>query len=115
MMSSAKTIVRAALAATILTAPTLLLAGCYGDDYSSRRDTVSLGAGDAQATNAVTHTIDPWPPHSKNTTINVDGARVQVGMDRYQANASLKPKGISTGDANGNGNGGSDNGAMIKN
>jgi hypothetical protein len=106
-----------ALAAGFVLAPALLLAGCYEDDYLSRRDTVSLGAGDAQATNAATHTLDPWPPHSKNTNINIDGARVQVGMDRYQSNKSLKPKGLATGDSGGSSNGGSggDNSAMIKN
>jgi hypothetical protein len=93
------------LTAALIAAPALLLSGCYEDDYLSRRDTVSLGAGDAQATNAATHVIDPWPPHSKNTTINIDGARVQVGTERYQANKSLKPKGLSTGDNGGGGDG----------
>lgn len=100
------------LTAVLIAAPALL-SGCNEDDYLSRRDTVSLGAGDAQATNAATQVIDPWPPHSKNTTINIDGARVQVGTERYQANKSLKPKGLSGGETAGNGT--ADSGPMIKN
>jgi hypothetical protein len=111
-----KKIARIAIAA-VIAAPALLLAGCYEDDYLSRRDTVTLGAGDAAATNAATHTIDPWPPQSKNTNINVDGARVQVGMDRYQQNNSIRPKGLgaSSGSNGDSGNGGGGNGAQITN
>jgi hypothetical protein len=111
-----KKFARTAVAA-VIAAPALLLAGCYEDDYLSRRDTVTLGAGDASATNAATHTIDPWPPQSKNTNINVDGARVQVGMDRYQQNNSIKPKGLgaSSGSNGDSGNGGGGNGAQITN
>ena len=29
--------------------------------YLDRRDTVSFAAGDAVATNKVTHMVDPWP------------------------------------------------------
>ena len=113
MMKSPKRIMRTVLAPAVLAVPAVLFSGCY-DDYYARRDTVSLGAGDAQATNAATHVIDPWPPHSKNTTINVDGSRVQVGMDRYQANKSVKPNGLSSGESGvGNGGGGSE--PMIKN
>ena len=41
------------------------VAGC-SDMYYDRRETISLGAGDAVATNKVTHMIDPWPRHSMN-------------------------------------------------
>jgi hypothetical protein len=70
---------------------------CYAfdDDYFSRRDTVTEDAGDAMATNNVTHTLDPWAPHSKNTEIKVDGMRAQLGISRYQKNQSIDPKGLS--------------------
>jgi hypothetical protein len=73
----------------------VLLAGCYESDYYSQRDTITLGAGDAVATNATTQTIDPWPPHAKDTDIDLEGPRAAVAVDRYQTNTSLKPKGLS--------------------
>ena len=40
--------------------------GLAGDDemdrYFQRSDTITLSAGDAKQANAVTHTINPWPP-----------------------------------------------------
>lgn len=80
----------------------------FDDDYLDRRDTVSRGAGDANATNLATQTIDPWPAYVRNTKITVDGKRAHIGMSRYQANKSIEPRGL-TGTAgpvnSGNGNG----------
>ena len=84
-----------ALAAAAIIAPALL-SGCNEDDYLARRDTVSLGAGDAIATNAVTQTVDPWNRNAKNTDINQEGERARVAVDRYQLNKSIPPKGINT-------------------
>jgi hypothetical protein len=75
----------------------LLLAGCY-DDYLAHRDTISLTAGDAIATNAATQTIDPWPAHAKDTVIDQDGKRAQIAMERYQKNKSIPPQGLNTTD-----------------
>jgi hypothetical protein len=63
------------------------------------------------AANRAIHTIDPWPYHSQNTQIDVDGKRAEVGMKRYESNTSLKPKGVSSGSAvvNGGPNGGQKN------
>ena len=41
----------------------VLLAGCT-DLYFARRDTIALAGGDAVAANALTQTVDPWPPQS---------------------------------------------------
>lgn len=78
-----------------VTGSLLFLGGCYDREYYSQSDTITLGAGDAVATNAVTQTIDPWPPHAKDTDIDLEGPRAAVAVERYQTNASLKPKGLS--------------------
>ena len=54
------------------------LAGCSDDAYLDRRETVALHAGDAMATNRVTHTIDPWSPASANRNIAFNGERMQT-------------------------------------
>jgi hypothetical protein len=86
---------RAARFALLAVVP-LALTGCFRDDYWDRRDTVTMGAGDAVQVNQVTQTIDPWPPHAKNADINVDGRRVGVAVERYQQNKSVPPKGLNT-------------------
>jgi hypothetical protein len=57
------------------------LGGCV--DYVKRRDTVTFGAGDAQAWNKTVHTADPWPPYAMNNNIPGDGRRTAVVMQRY--------------------------------
>ena len=73
----------------------LFLAGCYDREYYSQSDTITLGAGDAIATNAASQTIDPWPPHANNTDIDLEGPRAGVAVERYQSNTSLKPRGLT--------------------
>ncbi|NJM34046.1 MAG: hypothetical protein HC850_04275 [Rhodomicrobium sp.] len=106
---------RRALTVALIAAPVLILQGCYEDDYLARRDTISLGAGDANATNAATHTIDPWPAHAKNTDIDLDGKRAEIAADRYRQNKSIPPRGLTTSDvAPASPNGGA-NGPVITN
>jgi hypothetical protein len=50
-----------------------ILAGC-SDIYYDRRETISLGADDAVATNRVTHMVDPWPRYSDNRNLAFNGA-----------------------------------------
>jgi hypothetical protein len=95
MISDMKKCVRFALTAAAIVAPAML-SGCNEDDYLARRDTVSLGAGDAVAVNAVTQTIDPWNRNAKNTNINQEGERARVAVERYQLNKSIPPKGVNT-------------------
>jgi hypothetical protein len=94
MISGMKKSARLCLTAAAIIAPAML-SGCNEDDYLARRDTVSLGAGDAIATNAVTQTIDPWNRNAKNTDIQLDGERAGVAIDRYQQNKSIPPKGVN--------------------
>jgi hypothetical protein len=85
-----------AAAAAALAISALLLAGCYEDDYLSRRDTISLGAGDDAAVNKATQTADPWPAYSKDKDIHLEGERARVAVERYQQNKSLPPRGMNT-------------------
>ena len=85
---------RALTVATIGTS-IMLLAGCYESEYLSQSDTISLDVGNAVATNATVQTIDPWPPHAKDTDIDLEGPRAAVAVERYQTNTSIKPKGLS--------------------
>lgn len=105
---------RAALTAAAIVMPALLLQGCYEDDYRSRRDTVSLGAGDAIATNAVTQTIDPWNRNAKNTEIHQEGERARVAIERYQQNKSIPPRGLNTTEITGQAGPGAQGSAQIK-
>jgi hypothetical protein len=66
------------------------VAGC-SEMYFDRRDTVSLGAGDAIATNKVTQTIDPWPRHSSNDRIAANGQLMQAAQDRYKRGKAYTP------------------------
>ena len=72
----------------------LYLAGCQEHRYLARRDGVTMGVGDANATNKATHTINPWPRYAKDTKIKSDGKRVLVGVKRYQENNSIEPQGL---------------------
>jgi len=75
------------------------LGSCYEDDryrYLSHSDTITLGAGNANAVNAATQTIDPWPPESKENRIDMDGKRAHIAVKRYETNTSIEPKGLST-------------------
>jgi hypothetical protein len=114
MISGIKTCVRLGLTAAAIIAPAML-SGCYDDDYLARRDKISLSAGDAIATNAVTQTIDPWPLHAKDTAINQEGNRAGVAVERYQQNKSIPPKGIGTTSISSQAGPGSQASAQIKN
>ena len=62
-----------------------LLSACANEDYLSNRDTITLQAGDAVATNAAAQTIDPWPPSARRKAIAYNGNRMARGMDRYES------------------------------
>ena len=66
-------------------------------DYVERRETIAAHAGNAVAANRAIHTIDPWPPGSSRTEIEVSGRRVVDAIDRYEAPAARWRRG-SAGD-----------------
>lgn len=114
MITSFKMQARRALTVTTIAASAMLLQGCYEDSFS-HRDTISLNAGDAIATNAVTQTIDPWPAHAKNTDIDLDGKRAQIAIERYQKNKTIPPQGLNTSDVTSQSGSSGQGGAQITN
>ena len=66
------------------------VAGC-SDIYFDRRQTISLGSGDAIATNKVTQMVDPWPAASANNNIAFNGQRMQSAQDRYNRGTVITP------------------------
>jgi hypothetical protein len=54
------------------------------EQYFQRKDTVTLGAGNARAVNSATHMIDPWPRYVRNTRIPGDGGRMAGAVERYR-------------------------------
>jgi hypothetical protein len=77
-----------ATAVAIVDAPPAARAGDYWEDfvrqYVQRLDGISPDAGDAHATNTVTHMIDPWPPYVARRHINSSGARMADVIERYR-------------------------------
>jgi len=55
------------------------------DRYFQRSDTITLSAGDAKQANAVTHTINPWPPGVGDRRIVSDARRVGAAVTRYSS------------------------------
>ena len=81
-----------ALAATASAA----LAHDPDDKYRARRDSITPELGNSVAHNIAVQTIDPWPPNVRNARIDIDGERLQIGIQRYKANKSQKPVGLGT-------------------
>lgn len=52
--------------------------------YLQRSDTITLGAGNAQAANTVTHMITPWPPYAFDRRIPGNGERMVGAVQRYR-------------------------------
>jgi hypothetical protein len=71
------------LAAAFLAAA--LLAAC-SDIYVDRRETLTLHAGDATASNIAVHAVDPWPRVAENNNIPGNGERQQKAIERYRNN-----------------------------
>jgi hypothetical protein len=70
------------------------LAGC--SEYLDRRDTISLGGGNAVATDKVTQMVDPWPRDSADRNIAFNGAKMETAVERYRTNRVIPPRGIGT-------------------
>ena len=93
-MSSASNRVRW-LALALFAAATL--AGCADADfYFDRRDTISLHAGDAIASNIVVQTVDPWPRAAANRNIPANGDRMQAAGERYRTGKTTPLEGLNT-------------------
>ncbi|BCG83092.1 hypothetical protein [Mesorhizobium sp. 113-3-3] len=65
----------------------VLISGCAAD-YINNYDTVTLAAGDANRTNSLLQTVDPFNPNSNNTHIEGDGQRTAAVIQQYKSPAS---------------------------
>jgi hypothetical protein len=74
------------------------LGGC-ADIYYDRRESITFHAGDAVATNKVTHMIDPWPRAAANRNIEAHGERMQRAVERYRTNKTTPLQGTATSSA----------------
>jgi hypothetical protein len=83
-----------ALRGIALAAALALLAGC--SEYLDRRDTISLTAGNAVATNKVTQMVDPWPRESSDKNIAFNGDRMEAAFTRYRTGKVIAPRGMDT-------------------
>ena len=81
--------------ATLALAAATALGGCT-DMYLDRRDTVSFAAGDAVATNKVTHMVDPWPARAGDRNIAFDGERAALAAERYRTDKVKAVSGFGT-------------------
>ncbi len=66
-----------ALGSMILSAP-----GC--SEYLERRDTLTLGSGDAVQRNIALQVIDPSPALARQPELYTDGSRTQRALERYR-------------------------------
>jgi hypothetical protein len=68
------------------------LGGCtQADQYLDRRETVSLGAGDAIAANQATQVVDPWPAYSGDKNLTFNGQKMQSAVERYRVGKVTAP------------------------
>ncbi len=68
------------------------LGGCtQADQYLDRRETVSLGAGNAIAANQATQIVDPWPAYSGDKNLTFNGQKMQSAVERYRAGKVAAP------------------------
>jgi len=86
---------RILLAATMLA---VSLSGC-SDIYFDRREHIVPNAGDAMASNRVTHMVDPWPAASANRNIAFNGEVMQQAVERYREGRVIPPVNATTSSA----------------
>jgi hypothetical protein len=95
--------------ATLLALAGLAVAGCdlhsdyythMSSQYIERRDTVSMGGGDAVASNKVLQMQDPWPVASANRNLPMHGHVAASAMERYRTGKVIVPVGMNTSSTN---------------
>ena len=60
-------------------------------DWFERRDSVTLQAGDAVASNKSIQMRDPWPPYVANRNIQFNGVKMDSAVDRYKSDTVFQP------------------------
>jgi hypothetical protein len=58
--------------------------------YTHRVEGVTVGVGDAAASNAASQIINPWPAYSRDRAIRSESSRMIGAIRRYQANTGGK-------------------------
>jgi hypothetical protein len=89
-----RSILKCAFVASLLAVVTLGVAGC--EQYQARRDGITMGLGNANRHNIAVQTVDPWPEYVADTRIAIDGERARIANERYRANKSIEPQGLTT-------------------
>lgn len=59
--------------------------------YRHRIEGVTVGAGDAAASNTASQIIDPWPPYARDRRIRSESQRMIGAIRRYQNNSNAAP------------------------
>lgn len=78
----------------------VVLSGCAGSEYLERRDTITLGAGDAVARNKTMQTINPRPARAFQTHIHTDGDRMNNAIERYRSPKKSSNESSTTSEVN---------------
>lgn len=78
------------LALAVAMVVSVVAGGC--DDYLERRDTITLGVGDAIAVNKATQTINRWPAAARQDRWVSDGERARIAVSRYRRRDVPDPK-----------------------
>jgi hypothetical protein len=58
--------------------------------YSHRVEGVTVGVGDATASNTASQVINPWPAYSRDRAIRSESSRMIGAIRRYQVNTGGK-------------------------
>ncbi|TPO05162.1 hypothetical protein [Mesorhizobium sp. B1-1-5] len=85
----------------------IAVSGCAAD-YLNNYDTMTLASGDANYTNRLLQTVDPFNPNSNNTHIEGNGQR-SAGVAQRYLGIPLTPAGQKSGRSGGGGGGDSGN------
>lgn len=64
-------------------------------DWFERRDTITLQAGDAVASNKAMQMRDPWPPYVNNRHIQFNGVVMDRVIDQYKEGTVPEPEVIT--------------------
>ncbi len=76
----------------------MMLSGC-SDTYFDRRESISLAADNAGATNRAEQMIDPWPRDVGRRQIAFDGTKMQTAVERYRTGRVIQPVNVTTSSA----------------
>lgn len=81
----------------------LALGGCTGlhghdefANYTERKDTMTMGAGDAVRQNAATHMLTPWPSYVGDRQIFVQADKAGKAVECYRVGKSQPTGGTTT-------------------